>query len=196
MKRSLVCYLLFFILLSFGTGGLAAQNIKLDRYVVGSGGMVEAKNSTNWKMSGIVGQLAIEKITGTNSGTKMDIWQGFWVPSGMITDVENPNQQFSKGDLIIFPNPVTSNATFQYSLPGTAKVTLKIYNIAGKLIKVLVDEIQDIGNQQTTWNTTDISGQEVTSGSYLYELNVTPAQMAGNGSFQPFSVHNSMVVIK
>ena len=196
MKRSLICLLLLSTLLGLGIGELAAQNIKLTKYVLGSGGMVEAKNSTNWKMSGIVSQVAIEKISGTYSGKPMDIWQGFWVPSGVYTDVENPAQPLSSGDLVVFPNPVNTNTTFRYSLPGIAKVSLKIYNLAGKLIKIIVDEIQDNGDQQVSWNTTDMAGQEITSGSYLYELNVNPAQMAGFGTFQPFTIRNVIVVIK
>jgi hypothetical protein len=63
-------------------------------------------------------------------------------------------------------------------------------------VKKLVDEIQDAGQKDVQWNVTDQSGQDVTSGSYLYELNVTPAQNAGSDGFQPFTLRNVMVVVR
>jgi len=196
MKKCIVYTLLIGMFISLGVGELSAQQVKLERSVIGAGGMVAATNSSNMQMSGIVGQFAIEKIAGTYNGRDLAIWQGFWVPSGITTDIETPNETVDDHQLLNYPNPVSYFTNIKYNLPGTAKVTLKIYDVAGHLIKVLVDEIQDAGMQEVSWNVKDQNGEDVASGSYLYELSVSPAQMAGFGSFQPFTLRKVMAVVK
>ena len=196
MKKCIVYSLLIGFFLYLGVGELSAQQIKLERSVIGAGGMIGSSNSSNLKMSGIVGQFAIEKIAGTYNGRDLDIWQGFWVPSGITTDVEEPGATVDEHQLLNFPNPVSYYTTIRYNLPGTAKVTLKIYNVSGNLIRVLVDEIQEAGQQEVQWDVKDQTGENAASGSYLYELTVSPAQMAGFGSFQAYSLRKVMVVVK
>ena len=196
MKKCLVYSLLIGMFLYLGVGELQAQQVKLDRAVLGAGGVVESSNSSNMKMSGIVGQFAVEKVAGTYNSRDLAIWQGFWVPTGITTDIETPGETVDDHQLLNYPNPVSYYTTIRYDLPGTAKVTLKIYNVAGNLIKVLVDEIQESGTQEVQWDVKDQMGENAASGSYLYELSVSPAQMAGFGSFQPYSLRKVMVVIK
>lgn len=178
----------------FGAGELTAQTVKLNRWVMGSGGMIDSKNDQGWKLSGTLGQVAIERVKGGIS-QPVDLWQGFWVPSGKVTDVIDPRNPGS-GDLVNYPNPVKTSTSIRYNLPGTANVSLKIYNVSGNLVKVLFDGIQDGGQQNFDWDVTDQFGQEVTAGSYLYELNVTPAQMSGAEGFAPYALRNVMIVIK
>ncbi len=196
MKKCIVYTLLIGMFISIGVGKLSAQQVKLERSVIGAGGMVAATNSSNMQMSGIVGQFAIEKIAGTYNGRDLAVWQGFWVPSGITTDIETPNETVDEHQLLNYPNPVSYYTNIKYSLPGTANVTLRIYDVAGHLIKVLVDEIQDAGIKEVSWNVKDQNGEDVASGSYLYELSVSPAQMAGFGSFQPFTLRKVMAVVK
>jgi hypothetical protein len=196
MKKCFVYSLLIGMFLYLGVGELSAQQVKLERSVIGAGGVVESSNSSNMKMSGIVGQFAIEKVAGTYNGRDLDVWQGFWVPTGITTDVETPGETADDHQLLNYPNPVSYYTTIRYNLPGTAKVTLKVYNVSGNLIKVLVDEIQESGMQEVQWDVKDQMGENVASGSYLYELSVSPAQMAGFGSFQPYSLRKVMVVVK
>ena len=157
--------------------------------------MVGATNSANVKMSGILGQFAIEQVKGTYQGNNLDVWQGFWVPTGITTDVEQPDQ-VADNRLWNYPNPVTNYTTIKYDLPGTSNVSLKIYDISGQLIKVLVDGLMEAGTKEALWDVTDGNGEVVSSGSYLYELTVSPAQMAGFDTFQPFTLRKVMVVVK
>lgn len=195
MKKYVVYSLLVGMFLYLGVGELSAQNVKLDRWVFGSGGVVGATNSADVKMNGIVGQFAVERIAGTTNGRDLDIWQGFWVPTGIITDVETPGE-VDDNQLVNYPNPVSNLTTIRYSIPGTARVSLKIYNVSGNLIKVLVDGIHEAGMHEMQWDVKDGNGEDVSSGSYLYELTVNPAQMAGFGAFQPYTLHKVMVVVK
>ena len=68
------------------------------------------------------------------------------------------------------PNPFNPTTTINYQLPQRSKVTLKIYNLLGKAVKILVDENQTAGNYSVIWDMHDDNGQMVSSGIYMYRL--------------------------
>lgn len=69
-----------------------------------------------------------------------------------------------------YPNPFNPTTTIQYDLPESAKISLKIYDISGKLIRTLKDDTQDAGYHSIVWNGTDDTGNKVNSGIYIYRL--------------------------
>lgn len=64
-----------------------------------------------------------------------------WVPLGVGIDENSDQQNFS-----ISPNPVNASSTINYSLLHTEDVTISLYDINGKLVKVLCDQNQTAGN--------------------------------------------------
>ena len=193
MKKIICCMIMAGIFI-FASVNSNSQEIKLDRYVIGTGGMVAEVNSDNIKMSGLTGQVAIEKIAGTEpvyNNKKVDIYQGFWVPIGdFFSDVgETPNSEY--GNLENFPNPFNHSTVIKFNLPSNGYVTLKIYDMAGHLIKTLYNGYQNMGNQELPWNGKDEAGATLSSGSYLYELNFSPISNS-----KSFSLRNIMVILK
>ena len=79
-----------------------------------------------------------------------------------------------------YPNPFNPVTTINYSLASKEKVDLKIYNILGKQVFSLVNEMQDAGNYTVKFDASKLS-----SGVYFYELN------AGS-----FSAKKKMVLLK
>jgi len=71
-----------------------------------------------------------------------------------------------------FPNPFNPATTISYSVPeGPAvHVTLKVYDIRGNLVRILVDEVREAGAYSVSWEATDRAGRQVSSGVYLYRL--------------------------
>lgn len=71
-----------------------------------------------------------------------------------------------------YPNPFNSVTTICYKLgeQGTFHVALKIYNLLGEEIKILVDETQKAGSYRIPWNGKDETGNQLASGIYLYQL--------------------------
>ena len=59
-----------------------------------------------------------------------------------------------------------------YDLPEHAQVTLSIYDILGKQIKTLVNQSQDAGNKIAVWNGTDNLDRPVSTGVYLYQIQI------------------------
>ena len=71
-----------------------------------------------------------------------------------------------------YPNPFNPETTIEYSLAESCNVTLKIYNIAGRLIKTLIDEYQTAGSYSITWYGDNEVGEEIASGVYFYRIQV------------------------
>ncbi|MFH1214151.1 MAG: T9SS type A sorting domain-containing protein [Candidatus Neomarinimicrobiota bacterium] len=66
-----------------------------------------------------------------------------------------------------YPNPFNPILTIQYSLERAEPVQMTIYNLAGQLVEVLVDEPLTPGNYQIQWN-----GMNQPSGIYFLRLSV------------------------
>jgi len=64
-----------------------------------------------------------------------------------------------------FPNPFNPTTNIQYSLPKASTVTLKVYDILGRLVQTLVKSEQNPGNYSVTFN-----AQNFSSGVYFYQL--------------------------
>ena len=45
-----------------------------------------------------------------------------------------------------FPNPFNPSTRIQFALPGKGHVSLKIYNVAGQLVRTLQDGVMDAGS--------------------------------------------------
>src|SRR5690606_22882909 len=58
-----------------------------------------------------------------------------------------------------FPNPFDQSTVIRYSLPEDGNVSLIIYDMSGKQVKVLVDGFHDSGEHQAEWNARDESGK-------------------------------------
>jgi len=75
-----------------------------------------------------------------------------------------------------YPNPFNPSTTIEFELSAetgydlTVHTTLRIYNVLGRKIKTLVDQIKTPGVYQVEWDGTDETGNRVSSGVYFYQL--------------------------
>ena len=70
-----------------------------------------------------------------------------------------------------YPNPFNPETTIPYALSSDAIVSLAIYNIAGQVVRKLVDgEALAAGQYQAVWDGRSESGASVASGMYFYLL--------------------------
>lgn len=66
----------------------------------------------------------------------------------------------------IFPNPVKERVNVNYSLTSASEVTISVYSLEGKLVKVLAKTSKPAGNVEDSFNL----GAGLTKGTYLLEL--------------------------
>ena len=65
------------------------------------------------------------------------------------------------------PNPFNPSTDIAFDVPVMCPVTITIYNILGQEVTTLVDREMEAGRHSVVWNSTDKSGQAVSSGIYL-----------------------------
>ncbi|MCK4352845.1 T9SS type A sorting domain-containing protein [candidate division WOR-3 bacterium] len=70
------------------------------------------------------------------------------------------------------PNPSGGKALISYSVSGKSpvQVKLKIYDISGRAIKTLVNELKKPGSYTISWDGKDSKGNKVSTGIYFYRL--------------------------
>jgi parallel beta-helix repeat protein len=64
-----------------------------------------------------------------------------------------------------YPNPFNPLTKINYSLPQGTKVSIKIFDVLGKLVKELVNEYKDAGSYTVTFD-----GSNFASGVYFYKI--------------------------
>ncbi|HUU29431.1 MAG TPA: choice-of-anchor D domain-containing protein, partial [archaeon] len=71
-----------------------------------------------------------------------------------------------------FPNPFNPSTTIGYTVPESSigNVSLRVYDIRGRLVRVLVEEMKEAGTFSVYWDGRDESGCLVPSGTYFYKM--------------------------
>ena len=69
-----------------------------------------------------------------------------------------------------YPNPFNPYTNIMYNLPSKEFVKIKIYNMLGKEVKILVNKLQEAGLKTTKWNGLDNNNMKLPSGLYLYSI--------------------------
>ncbi|MEI7484873.1 MAG: LamG-like jellyroll fold domain-containing protein [Ignavibacteriota bacterium] len=64
-----------------------------------------------------------------------------------------------------YPNPFNPVTKIEYALPKTGLVTMKVYNVLGKEVATLVNEVKNAGNYTVDFNASNLS-----SGTYFYKI--------------------------
>ncbi len=98
---------------------------------------------------------------------------------GMPTSVESEKNEIPLNFMLSqnYPNPFSiSNGILQtrigFTLHSSSQVSIRIYNLAGQLVRTLVDQPYSPGNYSTVWNGRNHSGFLASSGIYFYEMAV------------------------
>ena len=68
------------------------------------------------------------------------------------------------------PNPFNPMTSLHFDLPRDSRVELKVYDVAGHLVRSLVSGSRPAGANNVRWNGTDNAGHAVASGTYFARL--------------------------
>ncbi|HKL87679.1 MAG TPA: T9SS type A sorting domain-containing protein, partial [Salinibacter sp.] len=84
-----------------------------------------------------------------------------------------------------YPNPFRKHTTIEYTLPEPGRVTVEVFDVLGRKVRVLVNDQRKAGPHRVTWNGQNGSGQGVASGVYLTRL-----------TFKGETITQKMVLVK
>jgi len=69
-----------------------------------------------------------------------------------------------------YPNPMRNITTIRYQLPKKEKVSLKIYDVVGRLVKTLINESKEPGYYTIHWHGKDDRERKASAGVYFYRI--------------------------
>ena len=69
-----------------------------------------------------------------------------------------------------YPNPFNPVTTITYELPELSYISLSIYDMTGGLVNTIVSGRYSAGLHKVKWNGTNMFGETVTAGLYLYQF--------------------------
>jgi predicted lipoprotein with Yx(FWY)xxD motif len=119
---------------------------------------------TGWRWNGgYYYKVSAVDVHGNESGFAL------LTPDG-VTDVETPKAPAASYLAQNFPNPFNPTTRIAFGLGAPADVSLRIYDAAGRLVRVLAEGARPAGNYAELWDGRDSGGRAVASGIYFYRL--------------------------
>jgi hypothetical protein len=86
-----------------------------------------------------------------------------------IVTAAKPELSMKPGSFILeqnFPNPVKSSSTIRYSINNTENIELSVFDVFGREVVTLVNDLHQPGTYETTFN-----AENLINGTYFYRLN-------------------------
>lgn len=91
---------------------------------------------------------------------------------GGVTDVAGAEPRITIELGQNLPNPFNRGTVISYRTPNSGKVRLKVFDVSGRLVQVLIDKTQKAGHHTVQWDGRARSGSLVASGTYYYQLEI------------------------
>jgi hypothetical protein len=114
-------------------------------------------NYTSWDFTGetVNGTSDLWAITSTiNNGYPHLAWQDSAGNSTGLTEKDGENLPKTFNLNQNYPNPFNPTTTISFDIPKQYVVTLKVYDVLGREIATLVNEIKNAGSYKAVWNAT------------------------------------------
>lgn len=110
-----------------------------------------------------LGEHTVQVKAWDNSNNSSIVETNFVVIDDSDLEIRNP---------LTYPNPMADECTFRFELSQDADVSIKIYTVAGRLIKTFDPMPARVGYNvfPMTWDGRDESGDAIANGVYLYKI--------------------------
>ncbi len=127
--------------------------------------------SFSWTVPDSTGNASRIKITAHDTGghSTSDMTDGYFHILDTV-DADLPGPPARTFLSAAAPNPFQSQTTIRFGLARAGKVRLSVYDVRGRLTRVLLAGEQPAGRKSLTWDGRDQSGVRVGSGNYVIQL--------------------------
>ena len=136
-------------------------------FVLGPGNLVSTPPDTGYAAAGAAGfyyKLSAVDVHGNESGYAL------LTPSATTAVGAGSVSVLSFGRPA--PNPAGMRASVHLALPGEARVTLTVHDLAGREVRSLVTGTLAAGERDVVWNLSNAAGARVADGIYFMRLDV------------------------
>jgi hypothetical protein len=119
--------------------------------------------------SGIYRSKTITVQSGLNSGQNLNF--------GMVCigkrNIGNQDNEITEFQILQnYPNPFNPSTSIRFNLEKETFVSLKIYDMLGQEVAILVDGIRPGGRNEVVWNGVNKENKSLSAGTYIYSLKV------------------------
>jgi hypothetical protein len=97
-------------------------------------------------------------------------------------------------DCLVYPNPTGGAAKFTFSLSRAAMVSVKVFTIAGRLVRLLPPAPCGFDYNQLEWDGLDKDGQPLANGVYLYKLDARATESSSGGQSASAAFRDKFIV--
>ena len=123
------------------------------------------------------------KLTGGSHHLRVEAYdcmrnKGVWERAVTVAELQVKVEQ-----VFNFPNPTPGATMFTFQIRQPADVTIKVFTVAGRLIKTIAAPALPAGYNQIPWDGRDDDGDIPANGVYLYKV----VMKNGNGENSVFS---------
>jgi len=139
----------------------AQAQVQRSRDVVAGGGSV--MGSPGFTIRGTVGQAAVGAGASPSFTSSVGYWLEIGSPATAVEDSPGRPRVLHLGQNR--PNPFNPRTTITFALPETSRVRLRVYDLAGRLVGELIDEVREAGVYEQSF-----APKELASGVYVYRL--------------------------
>lgn len=152
--------------------------------------------------------LSIDSVTGLISGISggyqtgefsvtviaRDAYQGATSQSFRLTVAPGSPQEF----LVYqnFPNPFNAGTVIRYQVFINNVISLRIYDLSGRLVRSLVDGPETPGFKSIVWDGKNGSGKSVASGMYFCTYSFITPKHPGSGSYEKRTQVRKLILIR
>ncbi len=119
------------------------------------------------------------KVRAVDAEGHRSAWSYLW--SHTVSDITDAKEvpAISSGIGSIYPNPFNPRTTVRFTVgeddashSGHARVTLEIFDVAGRRVSVLMDGFREVGSHSISWDGIGTGGGTTASGIYFIRLTV------------------------
>ena len=102
-----------------------------------------------------------------------DTWELF--ENGICVDLGRTDTEIPKVTSLSdnFPNPFNPATRLSFGLAKKGHVSMRVYDVAGRLVRVLVDDVREAGSYEVVWDGTNDGGRSTASGIYFCRMEAT-----------------------
>lgn len=151
-------------------GAATASGLGLGFHQVGGTGAT-ADAGAGFRLGFTLGEALAGSWSAGPVGGNFGFWKlpgGIYVPVGILDEpVPTASQIFQN-----YPNPIHGSTTLAYRIGAdkaavATPVRLDVFDVAGRRVATLVNEIRSPGDHQVRWDGRDAQGRAVASGVYF-----------------------------
>lgn len=124
---------------------------------------LEGNTKYLWRVRAAVGDFKSQWTQLTSFVTRTE-------PTSSVDDESLPDTPLLNQN---YPNPFNPETTIPFELPETAAARLTVFDMLGKEVAVLADEVLQAGAHQIRWNAGDVP-----SGMYVYVLQTATTRLS------------------